>query len=251
MKKYKILIISIMMILPIVGCSTGSPFKRKADNNVKRLEMVSQVAYGVDYALVKTNVPVAIELNNKVMSLAGPPTVKQMQEIKESIITTNMVPLDNKIIAIQKEERKVDVIIEKEASKVPELEQELNEYKSWFGLGGLFKSIKRISIYLVIFGVIFVILRILSTANPIASGIFSIFESIGGTLLKAIKIIIPKSFDAISSTSQSALNKVVDTIEMSHITNNNDIQKMKDTLSNKMTDQEKQLVKQIKDKLLY
>lgn len=240
------LILVILSLFLFMGCSVLQPNKNKAAVNAKKLDLVSQLAYTTDIFLVKTNVPAAIDSNNKVISITGTPTVKQMKDIDNSISTTNFHDIDKAIVSVQKEDKRVDDSIAKESQKVPVLEQELSEYKSWFGLGGIFKSIKRFSFYLILGSILFLVVRILSSANPIAAALLSVLEGAVGWFLHGVRVITPKAFESVYTASQSALIKVVDTIE-----SNPELHSIKDTLSGKMSDPEKAVIKSIKKKLLY
>lgn len=236
------LLISIA-ILTGMGCSVLQPSKSKAVVNAKKLDLVSQVAYTTDLYLVKTNVPAAIDSNNKVLSIVGSPSMQQMESAKNSISTTNFHDIDKAIQSVQKEDKRVDDNIIKEAQKVPALQQELGEYKSYFGLGGIFKSLKQFIFYLLVGGIIFFILRILSTMNPVTAELFRIIESIVSWFIKGIHILIPKAVEQVT-TSNSALSKIVTAVE-----NNQSIVELKSELKNKMTAVEKELVKQHKSML--
>jgi hypothetical protein len=230
----------IIAILTGQGCSVLQPNKSKAQVNIKKLDLVKQVAYTTDLYLVKTNVPAAIDSNNKVISIVGVPSIVQMESAKNSISTTNFHDIDKAIQSVQKEDKRVDDNIVKEASKVPALEQELSEYKSWFGLGGIFQSIKHFSMWLLVAGIIFFILRILATANPVTAAIFGIIESIVSWIVKGIHILIPRAVEMVTH-SNSALKKVVTAVE-----NNQSIVELKTELKDKMSTAEKTIIKELK-----
>lgn len=240
------LILVILSMFLMVGCSVLQPNKSKAQVNIKKLDLVSQLAYTTDIFLVKSNVPAAIDSNNKVISIVGTPSMVQMESAKNSISTTNFHDIDKAIVSVQKEDNKVDIQIAKEASKVPALQEELGEYKKFFGLGGIFKSIKRFSFYLILGSILFLVVRILSSTNPIAAALLSVLEGAVGWFLHGVRVITPKAFESVYTASQSALIKVVDTIE-----SNPELHSIKDTLSGKMSDPEKAVIKSIKKKLLY
>lgn len=233
------LLISIA-ILTGMGCSVLSPNKNKATVNAKKIELVKEVAYTTDLYLVKTNIPAAIDSNNKVISIVGSPTMTQMESAKNSISTTNFHDIDKAIQSVQVEDKKVENNIIKEASKVPALQQELHEYQAWFGLGGIFKSIKHFAFYLLVGAIVFFILRILSAANPVTAAIFGVIESVVSWFIKGVHILIPKAVETVTH-SNSALSKIVSAVE-----NNQSIIDMKTELKDKMTTAEKTIIKELK-----
>lgn len=230
----------IIAILTGQGCSVLQPSKSKAAVNAKKLDLVSQVAYTTDLYLVKTNIPAAIDSNNKVLSIAGTPSMTQMEGVKKSIITTNFTVIDKEIKKVQVEDKKVDDDITKEAQKVPALQEELGEYKSWFGLGGVFKSLKHFSVWLLVGSIVFFILRILATANPITAALFGVIESIVSGGVRGVHLLIPKAVEQVTD-SNSALRKIVSSVE-----SNQSIVELKAELKDKMTVAEKTIIKNLK-----
>jgi hypothetical protein len=233
-------LILVILSVFLMGCSVLSPNKNKAAVNAKKLDLVSQVAYTTDIFLVKTNIPAAIDSNNKVLSIVGTPSIVQMESAKNSIITTNFTVIDKEIKKVQVEDKKVDDAITKEASKVPALQEELSEYKAWFGLGGVFKSLKHFSVWVLVAGIVFFILRILATANPITAALFGVIESIVSWGVRGVHLLIPKAVEQVTD-SNSALRKIVSSVE-----NNQSIVEMKTELKDKMTTAEKTIIKNLK-----
>lgn len=230
----------IIAILTGQGCSVLQPNKSKAQVNIKKLDLVKEVAYTTDLYLVKTNVPAAMDSNNKVISIVGTPSIVQMESAKNSIITTNFTVIDKEIKKVQVEDKRVDDNIVKEASKVPALQEELGEYKAWFGLGGVFKSLKHFSMWLLVAGIVFFILRILATANPITAALFGVIESIVSWGVRGVHLLIPKAVEQVTD-SNSALRKIVSSVE-----SNQSIVELKAELKDTMTIAEKTIIKNLK-----
>ena len=95
---------------------------------------------------------------------------------------------------------------------------------SWGGLGavwyGLHKFIVRMAWVLGIGGVLFFILRILASSNPIAGAIFGIFDQIGSWMVNTISVIFPKALSIAGNVTtevyngtKSALTSIVDSVE--------------------------------------
>jgi len=122
---------------------------------------------------------------------------------------------------------KVDTLstsLANEKSKTTNLEGKLEKFDEGFGfysirhgIGIFFKKIMWIGLG---FGVIFLILKILASSNPIAAAIFSVFESIIGGIIKFFSYIFPKAVEFAGHISmktfnkvESSRNKIIDTIE--------------------------------------
>jgi len=209
---------------------------------------------GVEHALnqITTNVPnevvVAKEMNARIEALAGKPDFKEVEliqgivddllsQVKEVRIagekalalkdkeTVKIQEQDKKLIA-QREDAVADALKQADANAqaADQYKSTLNQMDSWGGLGaiwyGVHKLVIRMAWFLGIGGLIFLILRILATSNPIASAIFNIFEQMGSWAINTISLILPKalsiagnvSVEAYSST-KNALKAVVDSVE--------------------------------------
>ena len=93
-----------------------------------------------------------------------------------------------------------------------------------FGLNAVFWGLKKFVISalttIVVFVVIFVILRLLATVNPAAAAAFSIFNMLGSIFVSIIKSLTPKAFELSNLVSKdkveevkSPLVKIVDIIQ--------------------------------------
>jgi hypothetical protein len=111
------------------------------------------------------------------------------------------------------------------AQKADQYKATLNEMDSWFGLGAVFYGVKKLimsaSIFLIIGTVLYLILRLAATANPIAGSVFSIFEMMFSWVIRLIKGIAPRALEFAGNTATSVfqgykktLNQLVDTIEL-------------------------------------
>lgn len=226
---------------------------KKTGNDGKKLDEVSVLASGTDYALNKvTNkelpVIVAKDINRRVMSLVGKPNLEAEKEMWKTVdqLTSELIKereqgeqslliKDNEIISIQKQAKILDDNKTKEINKYMKLAEstavladtrkaELDDYQGWFGLKavgkGLWQFVKSIAWFLGIGAVLFLILRFASVSNPIAATIFGVFSMIGGYCIKCIQLFIPKAVEFSGHIATSAYNesklllsKIVDSIE--------------------------------------
>jgi hypothetical protein len=93
-----------------------------------------------------------------------------------------------------------------------------------FGLNAVFWGLKKFFISalttIVIFVIIFVVLRLLATVHPAAGAAFSIFNMVGSVLLSLVKALTPKAFEMANYASKDTVNefksplvKIVDVIQ--------------------------------------
>ena len=223
-------------------------------NIAEKIETIAGLAYGTDYALNKINIPskevtVAKDLNQRVVSLAGSPTVEKMKEMQETIdklVSTlaieremgkrQMDQKDLEIVSLQSETKLLAAAKESEirrymlaaqiaAATADAYKSELAEYQGWFGLKAVFKGlwqfIKSAMWMLGIGSILFLILRMVSMSNPIAASIFSIFNMMGSWLVNIIKVILPKAVEMAGHTAnhvfdayKSTMWKLVDGIQL-------------------------------------
>lgn len=222
-------------------------------NNNKKLNQIGVLAVGTHHALDKEKDPskeveVAKELNDRVMSLAGSPDindVKRIQKIVDDLISAVKVErekgryelnkLDKEIQYIQTEREKIKNQLAKKSKEFEDLSSKIaiendenkgkiEELDKWFGLGAVFYGIKKfissLLIAILIFCIVFFVLKIASATNPIAAAIFKLFEFAGSSILFLVKSITPKSFNISNYVDKqyhdkykSALDKIVDTIQ--------------------------------------
>jgi hypothetical protein len=223
-------------------------------NTRSKLTEVSSLSYGVDVALDKeinasTNVKVAKDLNIRVLSLTGTPSIEEMNRMKQMVddLTSQLrlekergakalASKDKDIQGIQTEEDVLLTVKETEvkkymdlaavtASKADASQAQLNQMNRWGGLGAIWYGIKRLIIRLAwvlgIGSMLFIILRVASMSNPIASAIFGIFDQIGSWAVHTIQFLIPKAVSLAGNVSTSLFNsykstmvKIVDAVQM-------------------------------------
>ena len=93
-----------------------------------------------------------------------------------------------------------------------------------FGLNAVFWGLKKFVISalttIIVFVVVFVILRLLATVHPAAAAAFSIFNMLGSMFVSIIKALTPKAFELSNLISKdkveefkSPLVKIVDVIQ--------------------------------------
>ena len=93
-----------------------------------------------------------------------------------------------------------------------------------FGLNAVFWGLKKFVFStltaIIIFSVIFIILRLLATINPIAAAAFSIFDMFGSLVISLFKGLTPKAFEMSNLVSKqkfdeykTPLIKIIDVIQ--------------------------------------
>lgn len=216
-----------------------------AANNENKIQQISNLSFGADFALDKVTNPepaivVAKEMNDRVLSLTGLPPLeeqKTMLVMINDLLSTNInlirlgeVQLsakDKEITALQIETKillankdnainKYITLAQSASQETDYADAQLKEYTGFWGLSGVFKSswnfIKHIAWTLAIGGVLFLILRLLSTTNPIASAIFSVFDTMFAWIINCIKVIAPKAMTVANTVSKEAYNDVADVL---------------------------------------
>lgn len=211
-----------------------------SSNLVSRMDVISTLAFGTDYALEKVNDPsrevvVAKDINKRIMSVSGSPSLEKLKEMQltiDNLISTlnnerkegqqQLNAKDSEINRIQLETKQLNEAKDSEIRKYMALSQEiaaradaykgeLNKMDSFMGLGAIWYGIKKFIVgsawILGITGVVFLLLRIFAASNPIAGAAFSIFNVIGGYVIKTINIIVPKALDAAGTVSKELYNK--------------------------------------------
>lgn len=208
---------------------------------------------GVEYSLDKltNNIPevkVAKEMNARVEALAGKPDFKEVEAIKgivddllSQVEKTRisgekaLADKDKQIAKIQDDDKKLDAQRETEiagalqqadenAKVADQYKATLNDMDKWGGLGaiwyGLHKFVVRMAWVLGIGSGLFILLRLLASANPIAGAIFNIFEQMGSWAIHTIALIFPKALSiagnvttGVYNEAKSALTSIVDSVE--------------------------------------
>lgn len=211
------------------------------------------LAQGIQYSLQQvTNTSIQVEtaknLNERVISIVGSPHLDEIKRIKATIDLLNS--------SIEEERKKGGELLGQRDSVIDKLQKEKEELKTqyddqlWqmtdkakevakdsdekqatidsmggmFGLNAVFWGLKKFFFSaltaIVIFVVIFALLRILASVHPAAGAAFSIFNMIGSGILSLIKGLTPKAFELANFTSKdkvdeykSPLTKIVDVIQ--------------------------------------
>jgi len=263
-------------------------------NTAEKLDAIAGLAYGTDYALSKVNEPprevtVARDMNQRVISLSGSPTVEKMKEMQEMIDKlTSMLAIerdagqkkmdekDAEISLLQNQAKALSVAKESEIRKYMLLSQEmaanadaykaaLADYQGWFGLKAVFKGLwqfVKTSMWFLLGGsVLFIFLRIASMSNPIAASLFSIFTTIASWVINIIRVIVPKAVEAtghvagnVFNAYKSTLWKIVDGIQVvkdraTAAGQKPDLNLVLDEVAKSMNTEEKAIVDEIKKAL--
>jgi len=224
-----------------------------SSNDKKKLTQIGIVAKGTQHALDKVEEPkkevnVAKQLNDRVISLANNPEIKdviRIQKIVDDLISevkkerekgaSDLAKLDNELQYVQSERNALQSSLDKKAKQFEDLSFGIaakndensaivGDMNKWFGLGAIFYGIKRMIFSILIIGgilaLLFFILKIASASNPIAATVFSLFEMAGSWVLKGVKMITPNSFgvakfipETVHLKYKSALDKIIDTLE--------------------------------------
>lgn len=214
---------------------------------------------GVEHSLdqIKTNVPpeveVAKKMNERIEALAGKPDFNEVKEIENivdkllsQVITTKeegekaLARKDKEIDKLetqvkqlnqQREDEIGNIMVQADlnAQKVDQYKATLNQMDNWFGLGAIFYGVKKFIVsaawILGIGSILFLILRVLSTSNPIAGAIFSIFDQVGSWFVHTIAMIFPKALSLAGNVStklfnsyKSVMSKFVDAVQTAKLT---------------------------------
>src|SRR5579862_7145651 len=249
---------------------------------------------GVEYSLDKlTNAPqevtVAKQMNARVEALAGKPDFKEVEGIKgivddllSQVDKTRedgekaLAAKDKQINAIQESDKKLDAQRESQISAAlqqadanakvaDQYKATLSDMDKGGGLGavwyGLHRFVVRAAWVLGIGGVLFLILRLPASANPIAGAIFAVFDQIGAWMVSCISVIFPKAVSLAGNVAtstyneaKSALTTIVDSVETVKLQASSSgqpvtIQTLLNTAELSMTPADKALVENIKIQL--
>lgn len=224
-----------------------------AKNDQEKLAQTATFAYGVNYSLNQvTNVTLpiatALKLNGRIMSIVGSPELDEMNKIVQIVDLLNsevakekakgqalLSNKDNEVKELQaannelkiKYEQQIGDLINKSkdiARTGDNAQATINEMSGNFGLNAVWWGLKRFVLTsvtaILIFVVVFLLLRIASATNPIAAAVFSVFNVIGSGVLQLIKGLTPKAVEISNlvhlnehNKYKETLDKVVDTIE--------------------------------------
>ena len=222
-------------------------------NDKSKKVQTSVLAQGIQHSLNQvTNPPVQVEtaksLNERVVSIVGSPHIDEIKRIKATVDLLNsaleeerkkgeelLSQRDEIINKLQKEKsdlnQKYDDQLWQLTDKAKEVAKEADQNKAvldsmsgMFGLNAVFWGLKKFFVSamtaIIIFVIIFVLLRILATVHPAAGAAFSIFNMLGSAVISVIKALTPKAFEMSNFASKdkvdefkSPLVKIVDVIQ--------------------------------------
>jgi hypothetical protein len=222
-------------------------------NDKSKRVQTSVLAQGIQYSLQQvTNAPIQVEtaknLNERVISIVGSPHLDEIKRIKATIDLLNsslaeerkkgeelLGQRDTVIDKLQKEKSelkdKYDDQLWQMTDKAKEVAKEsdakqatIDSMSGMFGLNAVFWGLKKFFFScltaIIIFVVVFALLRILASVHPAAGAAFSIFNMIGSGILSLVKGLTPKAFELANFTSKdkvdeykSPLTKIVDVIQ--------------------------------------
>lgn len=219
----------------------------KLDKNAENKSIQTSIlAAGTQYSLSQvTNPPVEVKtaqaLNERLISIVGTPHLDELQKIKLIVDLLNsevteerkrgeklLSQRDEIIISLQKEKVELKQTYETQVSAITDKAKEvaktadenqatLNTMSGMFGLNAVFWGLKKFFFnfltVIIVIGVVFLILRVLSTVNPIAAAAFSIFNLIGSFVLTTIKSLTPNAIHMSKLVLQSEHNKYKDTLD--------------------------------------
>jgi len=218
----------------------------------KRVQ-TSSLSIGIQHSLNKiTNAPVQVDtakaLNERIISIVGSPHIDEIKRIKATVDLLNsqvaeerkkgeelLSQRDELINKLQKDKSdlkdKYDDQLWQMTDKAKEVAKEADQNKAvldsmsgMFGLNAVFWGLKKFFIsaltIIVVFVVVFVVLRLLATVHPAAGAAFSIFNMVGSILLSLVKALTPKAFELANFASRDTVNeyksplvKIVDVIQ--------------------------------------
>jgi hypothetical protein len=213
----------------------------------------SGLSVGIQHSLNQvTNAPVqvdtALKLNERIISIVGSPHIDETKRIKATVDLLNSALVEERkkgeellsqrdelINKLQKEKselnQKYDDQLWQLTDKAKEVAKEADQNKAvldsmsgMFGLNAVFWGLKKFILSaltaIVIFAVVFVLLRLLATVHPAAGAAFSIFNMLGSAVISIIKTLTPKAFEMSNFATKdkvdefkSPLVKIIDVIQ--------------------------------------
>lgn len=213
----------------------------------------SALAQGIQYSLNQvTNPPVQVDtaksLNERVVSIVGSPHIDEINRIKATVDLLNsaveeerkkgqeqLAKRDELINKLQKEKvelnEKYDDQLWELTDKAKQVAKEADQNKAtldtmsgMFGLNAVFWGMKKFFFSamtaIIVFVVIFIILRLLAMINPAAAALFSVFDMLGSLVVSIVKGLTPKAFEISNLVSKEKLDeckapliKIVDVIQ--------------------------------------
>jgi hypothetical protein len=213
----------------------------------------SALAQGIQYSLNQvTNPPVQVDtaksLNERVVSIVGSPHIDEINRIKATVDLLNsaveeerkkgqeqLAKRDELINKLQKEKvelnEKYDDQLWELTDKAKEVAKQADQNKAtldsmsgMFGLNAVVWGLKKFFVSamtaIIIFIVVFVILRLLAAVHPAAGAAFSIFNMLGSAVISILKALTPKAFEMANFASKDTVDefkapliKIIDVIQ--------------------------------------
>ncbi len=221
--------------------------------DLDRIDQTANYAFGIKYSLNKVEnitppVATALKLNDRIISIVGSPTMDEMKKMEQIVELMNsevnaekekglklLEKKDKEITELQetqellKEEYELQIaeLISKGkdiAKSNDEKQTTLDSMSGMLGLNAVWWGLKKFFIssftIIVIFIILFLILRILAATHPIAAAAFSIFNLMGSFVLSLVKGLTPNAVQMSKlvcagefNKYKETLDKIVDTIE--------------------------------------
>jgi len=224
------------------------------EKNTKQKKIqTATLAAGIQHSLLAvtnppTQVKTAKDLNERVISIVGTPHIDELNKVKQMVDLLNSAIIEERKRG-EKMLAEKDEIINKLQKETSELKEQydnqmwdmnekakevakqadsnkatLDSMSGMFGLNAVFWGLKKFFFSaitaIIIFTVIFIILRLLATINPVAGAAFSIFDMIGSMVISVFKGLTPKAFEISNLISKdkfdqykAPLIKIVDVIQ--------------------------------------
>lgn len=210
-------------------------------------QQTATLSAGIQHSLQQiTNPPVQVDtakaLNERVVSIIGSPHLDEIKRIRATVDLLNsqvaeerkrgeeLLNQRDKIISeLQKQnadlKQKYDDQLWELTGKAKEIAKEsdakqatIDSMGGMFGLNAVIWGMKRFFIStftgILIFLVIFVVLRILAMSNPIAAAVFSVFNMIGSTIISTVKAITPNASQLSNLVDSKEHNRFKETLDL-------------------------------------
>jgi hypothetical protein len=224
-----------------------------AKNDKQKLTETATYAFGIQYSLNQmTNsyppIETALKLNSRVISIVGSPEINDMKKMIQIVDLLNseisaehikgeklLNAKDKEIAVLQQQNTDLknqhdteikDLITKSKtiARKSDDAQATLDDMSGFMGLNAVWWGLKHFFVtsltYILIFVVVFLLLRVFAASNPIVGTIFGFFEMIAGTFINLIKGLVPNSIDFsnlvhtdVHNKYKNTLEKIVDSIE--------------------------------------
>ena len=213
----------------------------------------SGLSAGIQHSLNQvTNAPVQVDtarkLNERVISIVGSPHIDELKRIKTTVDLLNSALVEERkkgeeilfqrdeiINKLQKEKselnQKYDDQLWQLTDKAKEVAREADQNKAaldsmsgMFGLNAVFWGLKKFVVSalttILVFVVVFVVLRLLAAVHPAAAAAFSIFNMLGSVVISILKALTPKAFEINNFATKDKLDefkspliKIIDVIQ--------------------------------------